>query len=92
MTSEERADYYYRKEQQIRLEIRLRDEYLFDKARRQMDVRIWHYPKSMQANYARYVEDLHRDMASEDLTLKSLIGKQQHYLRLAQGYQARVAA
>lgn len=86
MTSQERAAHFFRLEQEMRLKIRERDEYLFEKARRQIDLRIRHYPKSMRAHYARYVTDLHRDMASEDLKLQSLIGKQKLYLRLAQGY------
>jgi hypothetical protein len=86
-TDAKRADYYFRKEQWTRYAIDERTKELFERARRQIDLRIAHYPKSMRGAYQLYVEQLWRDMCSEDLRRQELIGVQQHYLRLAHAYK-----
>lgn len=91
-TDQQRSDFYYRKEQEARLLIRQRTEDLFESARRQMDLRIWRYPKSMRKLYPVLVKQLHEDMCGEDLARKKLIENQQHFLRLAQAYKVRAGA
>lgn len=88
-TARQRADYYTRKEQEARLQIRIRTEDLFEKARRQIDVRVWSYAKGMRRHYRAMVEQMFRDMCDEDLERKKLIDNQQHFLRLAHMYETR---
>lgn len=91
-TDKQRSDFYYRKEQEARLLIRQRTEDLFESARRQMDLRIWRYPKSMRQLYPTLVRQLHEDMCNEDLQRKKLIENQQHFLRMAHAYRTRAGA
>ncbi len=88
-TDKQRSDFYFRKEQEARLLIRERGEYLWEKARHHVDLRIWSYSKRMRGHYQSIVEQMFRDMCDEDLARKKLIDQQQHYLRLAQAYAIR---
>lgn len=88
-TPKQRANFYTRKEQEARLLIRQRTEELFERARRQVDLRIWSYPKAMRRNYQLIVEQMFRDMCEEDLERKSLIENQQLFTRLAHFYETR---
>jgi hypothetical protein len=89
VSDKERADYYYQREQEARFAIRQRTEHLFEKARRQVDLRIWSYSKNMRRHYQAIVEQMHRDMCNEDLIRQGLIEDQEQFLRLATGYQQR---
>lgn len=89
MTNQERADRFYQLEQSARQKMRRRTEYLYEKARRQIDLRIGHYPKSMQKGYQAYVEQLYLDLCNEDLRLQALDTQQKNCLQLAQAYEIR---
>lgn len=89
MTEEQRSDYYFRKEQGVRLLIRRRKEVLYEKARRQVDLRIKFYPQRLRKHYAVIVAQMFRSMCEEDPTHKALIENQQLYLRLAHAYKMR---
>ena len=88
-TARQRANFYTIKEQEARLQIRHRTEWLFEKARRHVDLRIWTYPRNMLKHYQSIVEQMFVDMCAEDLARKKLIDNQQHFLRLAHFYELR---
>lgn len=88
-TARQRADFYTRKEQEARLQIRERTEELADWARRIIDSRIKRYPKGMRRHYESFVEQMFQDLRDEDLARKKMIDDQQHFLRLASFYETR---
>ena len=89
ITDQQIADHFYFQEYTKRMEIEWRTEELLERARQQIMHRIKHYPKGMRAQAHLYIETLHQDMCKEDTERQTLIGQQQHYLRLAQAYQIR---
>lgn len=66
--------------------IEWRTDFLMELARRSLDTRMRHYPKSYRRGYESHLEQLHRDLCDEDLVRTKHIGMQRHYLRLAQAY------
>lgn len=88
-TDKQRADFYYRKEQETRLLITQRTQDLYERAERTIELRVKRYPKGMRKHLNLYVEQMHRDLCDEDLERKKMIDNQQHFLRLAQAYETR---
>lgn len=89
ITDLDRSDYYYKLEQQTRVEIRERTEDLRATAEHVIAARIKRYPKNMRRYAQVYIETLFRDLRDEDLERQRLIENQQLYLRLAQAYKIR---
>lgn len=89
MINGQRGEYFFRLEQRTRLELRERSEWLYERARRAIDLRIRHYPPSMRSHYPVLVEQMFRGMCEEDVTRRRLIENQQLYLRLAHAYTDR---
>jgi hypothetical protein len=88
----ERANYFFRLEQQMRLQIRERTDDLRATAEHIVARRARCYPRKMRPFVEGYVESIFRDLCDEDLPRKLLIENQQHYLRLAHAYQTRAVA
>lgn len=88
-TSRDRSDYFYRKEQHARMTVELITAELLQRATQQINARVKHYPPGMRLLAPTYIKDLHRDMCKESIARNEWIGKQQHYLRLAEAYAAR---
>lgn len=72
------------KQEQIGFDHRKAD--LLERAERQIDGRIRHYPKHMRDNRQLLIATLHNNLCEMDLQLTSHLENQRHYLRLAQAY------
>ena len=86
MNYADQARRFFDLEKQEQLAIEWRTEFLMSLAVRELEKRMRHYPKKMQADYSGYLEQLHRDLCDEDLVRNKHIGMQRHYLRLGQAY------
>jgi len=86
MNYADQARRFFDLEQQEQIAIDWRTDFLMSLAVRELEKRMRHYPKNMQADYTGHLEQLHRDLCDEDLLRTRHIGMQRHYLRLAQAY------
>lgn len=86
MNYADQARRFFDLEQQEQIAIDWRTDFLMSLAVRELEKRMRHYPKNMQADYTSHLEQLHRDLCDEDLLRTRHIGMQRHYLRLAQAY------
>lgn len=65
-----------------------RTQLLLERAKRELDRRIRHYPKYYRSHYDQILEQLHLDLCREDLIWQQIIADQTYYRSRAQMFSA----